>query len=622
MRPQSRILALPKSRLSTDCPFITNRAKGDEPYWLSGKPGSGKSTLMKYITEEFRSHLRKEKALTSEIVVASFFFWNPGSALQKTLVGLLRSILYQIADQRPDLIPIMENQQENPTRTPNKSFHPTPLYAWTEHRLSLALRGVLTHIPPTINLYFFIDGLDEFDGDEDDLMSLVRLLNQTPQAKVCVSSRPEQIFRQGFAQSPQIKLHDLNFSDLKKAAEDRLYPILNSYFPEKKISVELLIKNTIYKAQGVFLWLELMAKSLKKGAGNADTMDELHEKLEGTPDTIDGLYQHMLDSLDDSYLLEALKYFGRVASDSSPTLLHFVFAENESLTCVARTNRGYFTSSEFIQRCLSVETRILTRCAGLVEIQERHSPFLDGVYGFIYDPEYRPEVLKNRDPEYSDEDSIEDPNMIFVSQDKQNPSRHLRAVRFIHKTVGDFLRDRFKKSFLDPDKLSAAKSDLVRGKLGVMNLIPIMISQSEQSEKVLTFFDVMESIMDDLIWLEGSETLRNSDHAFGDSIVATVNQTYRDIECIDAALNGPDVPWFERYKRDPTSVGIEHVLSFKLIRSKLNNDIKRLPFHDPSGFAAFFGCQSHVLHSHSLHAYSYERKDYLLACTITGSQLL
>lgn len=242
------------TRSTTTYPSSTNSAKGDDLYWLNGKPGSGKSTLMKYITEEFRAHLRRENALTSEIVTASYFFWNPGSALQKNLTGFLRSLLYQISNQRPDLIPIMNDQQVDSTRTPKMNFHPTPLYAWTEHRLMLALRRLLTHIPPTISLYVFIDGLDEFDGDEDDLMSLVYLLNQTPRAKVCVSSRPEQVFRQGFAQSPQIKLQDLNLSDMEKAAEDRLYPTLIRCFPGKETSIKTLIGDTIQKAQGVFLW--------------------------------------------------------------------------------------------------------------------------------------------------------------------------------------------------------------------------------------------------------------------------------------------------------------------------------------------------------------------------------
>lgn len=567
---------------------------------------------MKYITEEFRAHLQRENALTSEIVTASFFFWNPGSALQKNITGFLRSLLYQIADQRPDLIPIMSDQQVDSTRTPNINYHPTPLYAWTEHRLKLVLRRLLTRIPPTINLYVFIDGLDELDGDEDDLMSLVCLLNQFSRAKVCVSSRPEQIFRQGFARSPQIKLQDLNFSDMKKAAEDRLYPTLVKYFPGEMARIDKLIRDTIQKAQGVFLWLELMTKSLKKGACNADTMDELYEKLNGTPETIDGLYQHMLDSLDKSYSSQAFRYFGRLIwseerseGRSPPNLLNFVFAESELSKYVPWNNREYFTSPEFMHHCLSVETRILTRCAGLVEIQECGSQLLNGLHRYDRKSGTLHDLGDPADPD----------NKIRLSPDEQNPSRHYyREVRFIHKTVGDFLRNRHGKLFRDPDELSTAAFALVRGQLGVMNLIPIMESQSELGQNVLTSFSVIEGIMDDLIKLEQSEAVQNTDHAFENTIFIIVNQMYRDIECI-AALNGPAVSLSERYKRSSTGGGIE--LDERIISSD-----RRLPFHDASGFAAFFGCQSQVLHNNSLHDCSHKHLDYLLACTITGFQLL
>lgn len=521
----------------------------------------------------------------------------------------------------------METKQY--TKTLNETFLPKPMYAWTEHRLSLVLRRLLTHIPTTIKSYFFIDGLDEFDGEEADLMSLVRLLNQTPQAKVCVSTRPEQIHRQGFAQSPQIKLHDLNFPDLNKAAEHRLYPILISFFPEKKIDVELLIGDTIYKAQGVFLWLELIIKSLNKGACNADTMDELHGKLKETPDTIGGIYQHMLDGLDQSHLSESLKYFGRVASDSTPTLLHFLFGDSDSLTHVARTNRGYFTSSEFIQHCVRIETRIVTRCAGLVEIQERPSPELHGMDKSVYDPnggtlhapKYRYSTFRETDPEDPDERLVLD-SSVLMSRYKQNPSRHLREVRFIHKTVGDFLRDRFEKLFPDPDKRLATYPDRLRALLGVMNLIPIMVAHSELVGKVLTFFPIIEDIMDHLIRLEGSETVRSSNHAFGDTIVATVNQTYRDIKFIDAALNGPSITWFENYGRDSINGSVKQYLRITPTGDSFVHGSEMLPFHSPAGFAAFFGCQSHVLTRHSLRAYSHEQTNYLLASTVAGLQLL
>ena len=156
---------------------------------------------------------------------------------------------------------------------------------------------------------------------------------------MCVSSRPEQVFRLGFAQSPQIRLQDLNYLDMKKTVEDRLHPILNKHFPEEETDIESLIDDTVHKAQGVFLWLELMTKSLRNGCYNADTMRELYEKLDRTPDTLEGLYQHMLDSLDKSYLSEAFRYFGLLIASEEldswgkpPRLLDIVLTESELWT--------------------------------------------------------------------------------------------------------------------------------------------------------------------------------------------------------------------------------------------------------------------------------------------------
>ena len=82
------------------------RDPSGETYWVSGKPGSGKSTLMKYIA----SHAKTKELLSDwaphpkQILRASFYFYYAGSELQKSEVGLLRSLLHQILTQRRDLI--------------------------------------------------------------------------------------------------------------------------------------------------------------------------------------------------------------------------------------------------------------------------------------------------------------------------------------------------------------------------------------------------------------------------------------------------------------------------------------------------------------------------------------
>jgi hypothetical protein len=68
--------------------------------WIKGNPGVGKSTLMKYALHECKKHT----PVNSELVIASFFFHGRGSPLQKSSLGLFRSLLYQILSHVPELL--------------------------------------------------------------------------------------------------------------------------------------------------------------------------------------------------------------------------------------------------------------------------------------------------------------------------------------------------------------------------------------------------------------------------------------------------------------------------------------------------------------------------------------
>ncbi|RWA04471.1 hypothetical protein EKO27_g10640 [Xylaria grammica] len=74
-------------------------------FWINGKPGSGKSTLMKFIYQDRRTHELVDDWKKDRMVRAAFFFHHRGNMLQKSFVGLLRSILFQIVSQRRDLVP-------------------------------------------------------------------------------------------------------------------------------------------------------------------------------------------------------------------------------------------------------------------------------------------------------------------------------------------------------------------------------------------------------------------------------------------------------------------------------------------------------------------------------------
>ena len=65
-------------------------------YWITGKAGSGKSTLMKFLASDQRMTTTFEQRFaTKSSLICRFFFWNSVTKLQKSREGLLRTLLSQ-----------------------------------------------------------------------------------------------------------------------------------------------------------------------------------------------------------------------------------------------------------------------------------------------------------------------------------------------------------------------------------------------------------------------------------------------------------------------------------------------------------------------------------------------
>lgn len=77
-------------------------------YWVNGKAGSEKSTIMKYLV----NHARTREGLkrwsgNTKLLTPSFFFWYSGYGLQKSQVGLLRGLLYECLHKHRELMPLV-----------------------------------------------------------------------------------------------------------------------------------------------------------------------------------------------------------------------------------------------------------------------------------------------------------------------------------------------------------------------------------------------------------------------------------------------------------------------------------------------------------------------------------
>ncbi|KAF2734577.1 hypothetical protein EJ04DRAFT_523562 [Polyplosphaeria fusca] len=280
--------------------FVDWAAHKNGIFWVTGKPGSGKSTLMKYLVNQPRTyeHLRRW-AGTHRLGVASHYFWNPGTAMQKSESGLLRKLLYDIVRQFPT-----EALEAIPPEFEDTKVLGDAL--WTVVDLRKALEAFGKNEDLGTKFCFFIDGLDEYHSDHEDLVECLSRLSRCPSLKLCVSSRPWNVFSRAYNNRAQgqLAVQELTRGDIKRFIDDRM----NASEPFRALQVTSpqdcteILTGICEKAQGVFLWVHLVLRSLLRGLhDNDDSIDILRQRLQEYPDTLDGYFDRMFQRIEKVY---------------------------------------------------------------------------------------------------------------------------------------------------------------------------------------------------------------------------------------------------------------------------------------------------------------------------------
>jgi len=345
---------------------FTDWLKGSEDvYWITGKPGSGKSTLMKFLSGDERT---KEAALEwsgeSELVTAGFFFWNSGTEIQMSRMGLLRSLLYQSLEGRQRYVPYLFSDRWNRHLLQIKTVRP---WSWTE--LSSALKQLLA-IDSTKYL-FFIDGLDEFDGNPQDLVELILdLKNYAPgRIKLCVASRPWLEFEESFQGMPWLKMEDLTRQDIQLYVEENMQASSrwNEFVRIMPDEASGMIDEITDKATGVFLWVTLVVASLLGGFRDGDNIDDLWRRIHELPTTLEELFQKILGDLNPRYFAQACELFQLAVTAFEPlTLLDMSLAHDGNAVAI-NAPVGQMEENELVFRAETMRRRINSRSKGLLE---------------------------------------------------------------------------------------------------------------------------------------------------------------------------------------------------------------------------------------------------------------
>ncbi|KAI0142756.1 hypothetical protein GGR57DRAFT_519198 [Xylariaceae sp. FL1272] len=233
-------------------------------YWISGKAGSGKSTLMASIVSDNRTIEELQTwSQTCQLQVLSYFFWRAAATLQQSVVGLLRSLLYQLCEHRPSITEAVLSESRPHARVD---------LSWTERTLLHFIKRVI-QASEDARFCVFIDGLDEFTGDYHDVSD------------------------SKFRKVPQLRLEDLNRHDIELFVSQAL----------AKTEMDSKLRNSLTekiteRSEGMFLWAALVTKSLLSGLSDKDTPGILLQRLEAKPKELEKLFKQMIDSIQTVHL--------------------------------------------------------------------------------------------------------------------------------------------------------------------------------------------------------------------------------------------------------------------------------------------------------------------------------
>ncbi|PPJ50689.1 hypothetical protein CBER1_07709 [Cercospora berteroae] len=224
-------------------------------FWIKGKPGAGKSVLIKYLDQHVTRKLKKSNAIGLH-----FYFNARGEQLEKFFMGLYRSLLVQLVDLAPE-----SAHELNALAIP-----------FDLSQLQSVLTSVILNIDRQI--WLFIDALDECrEGDVRDLIDFLDGL-QDAKLHVCLASRHYPIVK--VPKSLQLVLEEVD-----QHQED-----LSTYVQKLDLEGEELTqmqRDIVAKANGIFLWVVLVVNILQKDVerGRFHAMQSrLREIPEGLPD--------------------------------------------------------------------------------------------------------------------------------------------------------------------------------------------------------------------------------------------------------------------------------------------------------------------------------------------------
>ncbi|EWY85755.1 hypothetical protein FOYG_12865 [Fusarium oxysporum NRRL 32931] len=382
-------------------------------FFIKGKPGAGKSTLMKEAVRKTISGFKARGCCASFFVNARNS--SPDSLLECSRSGVLRSLLYQ-------LLTYYENfcidTQSKPSTTLMMNIRGKAAISsskWRDREMESLLIDVLGVLDlARVPVYIFVDAVDELGlvAERVEIEFWKNLVHSENfrDMRVCLSCRyyPHisttiglELFLDAY-NSPDI------FSYINLRFE-RHIPITEGHWASE------LCKKIYSLSSGVFLWVVLVVDAVCAKYDQGFGLQSLTRIVEETPKELNEVYGQVLGTLTGSERLLALRLFQWATESSRPLRLdewHHVLAFLK--IAPPKSLEEWRNSGEFTENDQQLERMIKSLSGGLLQISS-----------------------SQHDPVTSKEAESSSVNAGAGSLDQEQGSA--RVVKLIHESVYNFL---------------------------------------------------------------------------------------------------------------------------------------------------------------------------------------
>jgi ankyrin repeat protein len=342
-------------------------------FWIKGKPGAGKSTLMKFTLGQ------AERMINADAII-SFFFHARGVDLQKSTMGMYRSLLWQVLAKLPMLRSCFEDAGFVKHEDNGNSDRIAPQWS-LEILKDLFERAVLAvNLPRPVSLVCFIDALDECEESQirDTLSFFESLANKTLSSsntlRVCLSSR----------HYPNITINcglDLILERQAGHSQDITHYLNNKLKIGHSKLAEEMRQEVQKRASGVFMWVVLVVDTLNKEY-DSGRIHALRNRLMNIPGDLHELFRDIMtrDELHRNELLLCIQWVLFSRRPLTPSELYFAILSGLGSDVIA----------DLIEEDIEITTedmqRFILDCSkGLVEIVSSESSTVQFIHESVRD---------------------------------------------------------------------------------------------------------------------------------------------------------------------------------------------------------------------------------------------